>query len=173
VGCWFRSGKGPAWGTQLQHPEAQLRHRLGLSIVPPSVSAAVFEIGLSATRAGSIVAGKTGWMATFLEGAFITNRRYAVFIAPFLGTAIGAALTTLAGKPGDVGLHLRRDWSGNALLLAFVLSRWAEVACLVPARWMETFQNKPMAFPVMRQSAISCGFSCPKVNEEKAPVSYP
>ena len=155
--------KGTGWGTQLQHPEANFVIASVFLLFALSLSG-VFEIGLSATRAGSIVAGKTGWMATFLEGAFITIVATPCS-APFLGTAIGAALTTLpASQAMLVFTFVAIGLATPYLLLSFFPAGLKLLPR--PGAWMETFKQA-MAFPVYAAVGYFVWILVPQVNEEK------
>jgi len=128
VGWLVRSGKDRLGDPNSNHPEATSSSPRSFLIVRPQVSAACFEIRVCSWPLGPapLFAGKTGWMATFLEGAFITSslRRCS---APFLGTAIGGRLDHAAGKQAMFGLHLvGLVWQRPICCFRF-LSRWAEL----------------------------------------------
>jgi thiol:disulfide interchange protein/DsbC/DsbD-like thiol-disulfide interchange protein len=88
----FRStGQAVGWGYQLQSPVfvaglIVLFYLLGLNLL------GLFEIGLSATRAGSAAKRNSGLRAAFGNGVLATLVATPC-TAPFMGTALGYALT--------------------------------------------------------------------------------
>ncbi len=167
ISFWILGGlmvtlwKGSGWGTQLQHPEVNFVMAGIFLLFGMSLSGA-FEIGLGATQAGNVTAGKSGLLATLLEGALITIVATPCS-APFLGTALGAALTTLDAKEAmlvftTIALGLSSPY--------LVLSIFPQGIKFLPrpGAWMETFKHA-MAFPVYAATAAFVWILAAQVSE--------
>jgi thiol:disulfide interchange protein DsbD len=154
--------QGTGWGTQLQNPKVNLVVAALFLLFALSMSG-VFEIGQSATRLGNVTAARTGYFFTLLEGVFITLVATPCS-APLLGTAIGAALTTL--EPPQAMLV----FTSIALGLAapyLLLSLFPQGVKLLPkpGAWMETLKQF-LAFPIYAAVGFFVWVLVPQVSDE-------
>ena len=131
------AGHNFGWGFQFQSPLflallALLLFFLGLSL------AGQFEIGLSLTSAGSGLAAKQGYTGSFFTGVL------AVVVAtpctaPFMGAAIGYALTASAATSIAVFTAVALGLAAPYLLLAFNPA-WTRLLPR-PGAWMEVLKQ--------------------------------
>ena len=131
------AGHNLGWGFQFQSPTfdaliAMLLFFLGLSL------AGQFEIGLTLTSAGSGLAAKSGYTGSFFTGVL------AVIVAtpctaPFMGAAIGYALSNTALVSFAVFTALALGLAAPYLLLAFNPA-WTRLLPR-PGAWMEILKQ--------------------------------
>jgi thiol:disulfide interchange protein len=131
------AGHNLGWGFQFQSPTfdaliAMLLFFLGLSL------AGQFEIGLTLTSAGSGLAAKSGYTGSFFTGVL------AVIVAtpctaPFMGAAIGYALSNSALVSFAVFTALALGLAAPYLLLAFNPA-WTRLLPR-PGAWMEVLKQ--------------------------------
>ncbi len=131
------AGHNFGWGFQFQSPTfdaliAMLLFFLGLSL------AGQFEIGLTLTSAGSGLAAKSGYTGSFFTGVL------AVVVAtpctaPFMGAAIGYALSNSALVSFAVFTALALGLAAPYLLLAFNPA-WTRLLPR-PGAWMEILKQ--------------------------------
>jgi thiol:disulfide interchange protein len=131
------AGHNFGWGFQFQSPLfivllALLLFFLGLSL------AGQFEIGLSLTSTGSVLAAKQGFAGSFFTGVL------AVVVAtpctaPFMGAAIGFALTRSAVTSIAVFTAIALGLAAPYLLLAFNPA-WTRLLPR-PGAWMEILKQ--------------------------------
>jgi thiol:disulfide interchange protein len=131
------AGHNFGWGFQFQSPTfdaliAMLLFFLGLSL------AGQFEIGLTLTSAGSGLAAKSGYTGSFFTGVL------AVVVAtpctaPFMGAAIGYALSNSALVSFAVFTALALGLAAPYLLLAFNPA-WTRLLPR-PGAWMEVLKQ--------------------------------
>ena len=131
------------WGFQLQEPIfvivlAVLLFLFGLSL------SGVFEMGMSITGLGSGLSQKSGLSGSFFSGVLATVVATPC-MAPFLGVAVGAALTMSVLPSFVIFTSIAIGLSTPYLLLSFFPS-WLEKLPR-PGTWMESFKQF-MAFPV-------------------------
>ena len=155
--------QGAGWGTQLQNPRVNLVVSILFLLFALSMSG-VFEIGQSATRLGNVTASRSGYFFTLLEGVFITLVATPCS-APLLGTAIGAALTTL--EPPQAMLV----FTAIALGLStpyLLLSLFPQGVKLLPkpGAWMETLKQF-LAFPIYAAVGFFVWVLVPQVSDER------
>ncbi len=136
-------GRELGWGFQLQSPAFIFSIAVLLLVFALSLSG-VFEFGLSATGAGARLQQKGGAGGSFFTGLLATTVATPC-AAPFLATALGAALT----MPALPSFLL---FTAIALGLAtpyLLLSLYPNAVKLLPrpGAWMETFKQL-MAFPL-------------------------
>ncbi|OHV15366.1 thiol:disulfide interchange protein [Methylorubrum extorquens] len=137
------AGAGIGWGYQLQSPLviaglAYLLFAMGLSL------SGVVHVGGRFTGIGDGLTRRTGLQGSFFTGVLATVVATPC-TAPFMGSAVGFALTQSAGVSLVVFASL-----GLGLALPFlVLTTWpAAVARLPrPGAWMETLKGA-LAFPI-------------------------
>ncbi len=137
------AGQGIGWGFQLQSPWfvaalVYLLFALALSL------SGVLEIGTSLTRAGNLLTGTSGYSGSFFTGVLATVVATPC-TAPFMGTAMGFALT----QPAAIALIVFAAL-GLGLALPFLLVSFIPAAVRYlpkPGAWMETFKEL-MAFPL-------------------------
>jgi thiol:disulfide interchange protein DsbD len=123
----------------------------------------VFEIGQSATRLGGVTVNKRGYAFTALEGAFITVVATPCS-APLLGTAIGAALTSLpAAQAMLVFTFIALGLAAPYLLL----SLFPQGVKLLPrpGAWMETLKQF-LSFPIYAAVGFFLWVLVPQVSED-------
>lgn len=131
------------WGFQLQSPAFVFGMAVFLFLFALNLSG-LFEIGLSASRAGASLHAKEGMTGSFLTGALATLVATPCS-APFLAPALGAALTLTAVESLLVFTAIAVGLATPYLLLSIfphavrILPR--------PGAWMETFKQL-MAFPL-------------------------
>jgi thiol:disulfide interchange protein len=131
------AGHNLGWGFQFQSPMfvalmALLLFFLGLSL------AGQFEIGLTLTSAGSGLAAKSGYTGSFFTGVL------AVIVAtpcaaPFMGAAIGYALSSSAPVTFAIFTALALGLATPYLLLAFNPA-WSRLLPR-PGAWMEVLKQ--------------------------------
>jgi thiol:disulfide interchange protein DsbD len=131
------------WGFQLQSPTfvaalAALFVAIGLNLM------GVFEIGTSLTRLGGMGPASRGYTSSVATGVLATVVATPC-IAPFMGTALGFALTQPAGPTllifGSLGVGMALP--SVVLSMAPHLLRWLPR----PGAWMETLRQL-LAFPM-------------------------
>lgn len=137
------AGQEIGWGFQLQSPVfvtvlAYLLFILGLSL------SGFVELGTSLMRVGNLAYDSTGTTGSFLTGAL------AVIVAtpctaPFMGTAMGAALTLPSYQALLIFAALGLGLALPILAVSFVpaIARWFPK----PGAWMVTFKEF-LAFPL-------------------------
>ena len=136
------AGEEIGWGFQLQSPGfvaamAFLLFGLGLSL------AGVVEIGTSLTRLGG-AAGGSGYRSSFMNGALATVVATPC-TAPFMGAALGFAMTQSAGTSMLIFTAL-----GAGMAAPYVaLSAWPALLRFLPrpGAWMVRFRHLT-AFPL-------------------------
>ncbi len=137
------AGEGVGWGFQLQSPWfvaglAYLFFVLGLGM------AGFVEIGASLTRAGNLMGGHGGLAGSFLTGVLATVVATPC-TAPFMGTAMGFAMTQSAGLALLVFAMLGLGLALPFLLLTFVPALANRLPR--PGRWMKTLKEF-LSFPL-------------------------
>ncbi|HZP61184.1 MAG TPA: thioredoxin family protein, partial [Opitutaceae bacterium] len=154
--------KGAGWGTQLQHPQVNFVIAIIFLLFALSMSG-VFEIGASATRLGNVAASRRGYFATLLDGIFVTIVATPCS-APFLGTALGAALSSLPPPQAmAVFIAVAAGLSFPYLLLSFfpqgikILPK--------PGMWMETVKQL-LAFPIYAAVGYFIWILVPQVQDD-------
>jgi thiol:disulfide interchange protein DsbD len=131
------TGSHAGWGFQLQSPGflavlASFMFFFALSL------AGQFDIGLSLTSVGGELAQKQGYAGSFFTGVLATVVATPC-AAPFMGAAIGFALTQAAGVTFAVFTAL-----ALGLALPYVLLSWQPAWVRVlpkPGAWMEVFKH--------------------------------
>lgn len=136
-------GQQLGWGFQFQSPVflalmAMLLFFLGLSL------AGQFEIGLLLTSAGSSLAQKQGYTGSFFTGVLATVVATPC-TAPFMGAAIGFALSQSVGVTFAIFTALALGLAAPYLLLTF-RPEWTRVLPR-PGAWMEVLKQAT-AIPV-------------------------
>ena len=131
------------WGFQLQEPVFVLILAVLLFFFGLSLSG-VFELGMSLTGLGAGLSHKSGLQGTFFSGVLATVIATPC-MAPFLGVAVGAALTMPVLPAFAVFTSIALGLSSPYLLLSF-FPGWVE-KLPKPGLWMESFKQF-MAFPV-------------------------
>jgi thiol:disulfide interchange protein DsbD len=131
------TGSHVGWGFQLQSPVfvallASLIFLLALSL------AGQFEIGLSLTSVGGELAQKQGYAGSFFTGVLATVVATPC-AAPFMGAAIGFALTQSAGIVFAVFTSLALGLAAPYLLLSWQPA-WVHLLPK-PGAWMEVFKH--------------------------------
>ncbi|MDG1138064.1 MAG: protein-disulfide reductase DsbD family protein [Opitutales bacterium] len=131
------------WGFQLQEPLFVFALAVFLFIFALSLSG-VLDIGMSLTGIGAKVTRSNGYTGSFFSGVLATLVATPC-MAPFLGAAVGAALTM--------------DWVGAYLVFSFIAIGLALPYLVLsffptwisrlpkPGEWMDTFKQF-MAFPL-------------------------
>jgi thiol:disulfide interchange protein/DsbC/DsbD-like thiol-disulfide interchange protein len=152
VSCWAlaalllalrAAGEEIGWGFQLQSPAfvaamAFLLFGLGLSL------AGMIEIGTSLTRLGGVGAGSSGYRSSFMNGVLATVVATPC-TAPFMGAALGFAMTQSAGTSMLIFTAL-----GAGMAAPYVaLSAWPALLRFLPrpGAWMVRFRQLT-AFPL-------------------------
>jgi thiol:disulfide interchange protein len=131
------------WGFQLQSPAFVFALSVVMLIFAMNMSG-VFEFSISATRIGSSLQNKSGFIGSFFTG-FLATVVATPCSAPFLAPALGAAVAMPAGQS-----FLLFSAIGIGLSLPYLLlSLFPSAVRLLPrpGRWMETFKQM-MAFPL-------------------------
>lgn len=131
------AGQQIGWGFHLQSPEfviglCVLLFLLGLNLL------GVFEIGIGLTQLGQATAGRSGAAGAFATGVLATVVATPC-TAPFMGTAVGFALSQSA-----LVALLTFTLLGLGLALPYVLLLWIPGGQRIlprPGRWMETFKQ--------------------------------
>ena len=131
------------WGFQLQEPAFVFALAVFLLIFAMSLSG-VFEIGLSLIGVGSKLSRKSGYAGSFFSGVLATVVATPC-MAPFLGVAVGAALTMELLPAFTVFTSVALGLSFPYLLLS-VFPGWIS-KLPKPGAWMDTFKQA-MAFPL-------------------------
>ena len=104
----------------------------------------VFEMGMSITGLGTSLTRKSGLWGSFFSG-FLATVVATPCMAPFLGVAVGTALTMSALPTFAVFTSIALGLSTPYLLLSS-FPAWLE-KLPKPGAWMESFKQF-MAFPV-------------------------
>jgi thiol:disulfide interchange protein DsbD len=137
------AGSAVGWGFQLQSPPVVAVLALLMLAVALDLSG-VFDVGTSLQGAGTGLASRGG-----LAGAFFTGLLAVVVAAPctapFMGTALGWALTQPAAAALLVFAALGLGFAAPFVAVAFVPGLLARLPR--PGPWMEVFR-KAMAFPM-------------------------
>ncbi|MBV8593891.1 MAG: thioredoxin family protein, partial [Caulobacteraceae bacterium] len=141
-------GAAVGWGFQLQDPRVVAALMLVLLAAALNL-AGLFEIGLSLQAAGGSVATRGGWLGSALTGALAVVVA-APCTAPFMGPALGYALTQPAGAALAVFAALALGFAAPFALLA--LSPALTRRLPRPGAWMETFRQL-LAFPMLAAAA--------------------
>ena len=131
------AGQQIGWGFHLQSPEfviglCVLLFLLGLNLL------GVFEIGIGLTQLGQATVGRNGAAGAFATGVLATVVATPC-TAPFMGTAVGFALSQSA-----LVALLTFTLLGLGLALPYVLLLWVPGGQRIlprPGRWMETFKQ--------------------------------
>ena len=131
------------WGFQLQEPVFVFVLALVLMIFGLSLSG-VFEIGMSVTGIGSALSKKSGLWGSFFSGVLATVVATPC-MAPFLGVAVGAALTMPPFSSFIIFTAVGMGLSTPYLGLSF-FPQWVQ-KLPKPGGWMESFKEF-MAFPI-------------------------
>ena len=137
------SGQALGWGYQLQSPPivavlATLFFVLGLNL------SGVFEWGLRLQGAAGRVHDRGGLRGAFLSGLLATVVA-APCTAPFMGAALGFALTQPPGQAMTVFTALALGMAAPYVLLSFQPGLAKRLPR--PGKWMETFKQL-LAFPM-------------------------
>ncbi|MDC0156258.1 protein-disulfide reductase DsbD family protein [Verrucomicrobia bacterium] len=136
-------GEDLGWGFQLQEPAFVFILAVFLLIFAMSLSG-VFEIGLSMIGVGSKLSQKSGYAGSFFSGVLATVVATPC-MAPFLGVAVGAALTMDMLPAFAIFTSVAIGLSFPYLLLS-VFPGWIS-KLPKPGAWMDTFKQA-MAFPL-------------------------
>ena len=136
-------GEDLGWGFQLQEPAFVFLLAVFLLIFAMSLSG-VFEIGLSMIGVGSKLSQKSGYAGSFFSGVLATVVATPC-MAPFLGVAVGAALTMDLLPAFAIFTSVALGLSFPYLLLS-VFPGWIS-KLPKPGAWMDTFKQA-MAFPL-------------------------
>lgn len=136
-------GRHSGWGFQLQSPVflsalAAVLFALALNLL------GVFEVGMAMTRLGQLNAGRGGLLGSFGTGVLATVVATPC-TAPFMGAAVGFALSQPAGPALLIFTAL-----GCGLALPYLLLLYVPALQRLlprPGAWMETFKQL-MAFPL-------------------------
>jgi len=131
------------WGFQLQEPVFVFALAVFLLIFAMSLSG-VFEIGMSLTGVGSKLTQTGGLSSSFFSGVLATVVATPC-MAPFLGVAVGAALTMEWLPAFTVFTAVALGLSAPYLLLS-IFPKWMS-RLPKPGAWMDTFKQA-MAFPL-------------------------
>jgi len=131
------------WGFQLQEPAFVFVLAVILFLFALNLSG-VFEIGMRLTGAGSSLTQKSGFSGSFFSGVLATVVATPC-MAPFLGVAVGTALT-MENLPAftvftSIGLGLSSPY-----LILSLFPQWLS-HLPKPGAWMETFKQF-LAFPL-------------------------
>ena len=142
------AGSAVGWGFQLQSPPVVAVLALVMLAVALNLSG-LFEVGTSLQGAGSGLASRGGLAGAFFTGALAVVVA-APCTAPFMGPALGWALTQPAAAALTVFLALGLGFAAPFVLVAFapgLLTRLPK-----PGVWMEVFR-KALAFPMYGAAA--------------------
>lgn len=137
------SGMQVGWGFQLQHPAVILFLTYLLFTIGLNLSG-FFEICNPFANAGNDLTRKTGLTGSFFTGVLATLVATPC-TAPFMGAAMGYALTQSAGVSMAVFMALGFGLALPYLLLCFFPT--LRHALPKPGAWMETFRQF-LAFPM-------------------------
>ena len=138
------AGQSLGWGFQLQSP-AFLAALIGVLLLLGLSLSGVFEIGLSLTSAaGGRAETEQGYRGSFLTGALATIIATPC-TAPFMGSALGYALT----QPAAVAMLVFTALGFGMALPYLVLSYMPALLARLPrpGAWMESFRQL-LAFPL-------------------------
>ena len=136
-------GEDLGWGFQLQEPIFVFILAVFLLLFAMSLSG-IFELGLSLTGVGSKLTQTGGLSSSFFSGVLATVVATPC-MAPFLGVAVGAALTMEWFPAFIVFTFVALGLSAPYLILS-VFPKWIS-RLPKPGAWMETFKQA-MAFPL-------------------------
>ena len=142
------AGEAVGWGFQLQSPTIVAVLALVMLAAALNLSG-VFEIGTSAQGLGSSLAARGGLVGSAFTGMLAVIVA-APCTAPFMGPALGYALTQTPAVAVGVFLALGLGFAAPFTLLAFspaLLRRLPR-----PGAWMETFKHV-LAFPMYAAAA--------------------
>ena len=131
------------WGFQLQEPVFVFVLAVILFVFGLSLSG-VFEIGMSATGIGSALSSRPGIVGSFFSGVLATVVATPC-MAPFLGVAVGAALSMPTSLALLVFTFVAVGLSTPYLILS-IFPQWIQ-KLPKPGIWMESLKQF-MAFPV-------------------------
>ena len=131
------------WGFQLQEPLFVFVLALFLLAFAMSLSG-VFEIGLSLTGVGSKLSQGSGYGGSFFSGVLATVVATPC-MAPFLGVAVGAALSMDLLPAFAVFTSVALGLASPYLTLSLFPSWVSKLP--KPGAWMDTFKQA-MAFPL-------------------------
>ena len=131
------------WGFQLQEPIFVFVLAVFLLIFALSLSG-VFEIGMSLTGFGAKLTHTEGLAASFFSGVLATVVATPC-MAPFLGVAVGAALTMEWLPAFTIFTFVALGLSAPYLILS-VFPKWLS-RLPKPGAWMDTFKQA-LAFPL-------------------------
>ena len=137
------AGRHIGWGFQLQSP-GFVAALAGLMLLFGLNLAGVFEVGYSLMGVGSSLANRGGDAGAFFTGVLATVVATPC-TAPFMGTAIGFALSQPAWVCAAVFTALAAGLAAPFLLLAFQPA-WVHLLPK-PGRWMETMKQL-FSFPL-------------------------
>ncbi len=131
------AGNSSGWGYQLQNPWVVLTLMLLMFVLALNLFG-VFEIGVSATSAGGALQSKQGLVGSFFSGVLATVVATPCS-APFLGVAIGAAITLPA-------VQFFAAFAAMAIGLSLpylILSVFPQLIQYLPrpGAWMESFKQ--------------------------------
>jgi thiol:disulfide interchange protein DsbD len=136
------------WGFQLQSPGFVAALVILMFLVALNLLG-TFEVGLSLTRAGAVGEGNGSRNGNGLSGAFATGVLATIVAtpctAPFMGTALGYALTQPAYVSLGVFTSLALGMAAPYVVLAHLPRLLARLPR--PGRWMETLKQA-LAFPM-------------------------
>jgi thiol:disulfide interchange protein len=141
-------GQQLGWGFQLQSPGMVLLLMDVLLAVALNLSG-VFQVGTGWLGAGHTLTEQPGYVGEFFTGVLATVAATPC-TAPFMATAIGAALTLPPGEALAVFTSLGLGFACPYTLLCFV-PRWRRWLPR-PGAWMHTLQQL-LAFPVYGAAA--------------------
>jgi thiol:disulfide interchange protein DsbD len=132
-----RAATGIGWGYQLQYPEVVLGLMVLMFVLALNLFG-LFEIGTAATSAGGALQAKRGLAGSFFSGVLATVVSTPCS-GPFLGVAIGAAITLPA-------LPFFAAFAAMAIGLALpylILSAYPDLIRLLPrpGAWMDSFKQ--------------------------------
>ncbi len=138
-----QAGAAVGWGFQLQSPHfvallAYLFFVMGLSL------SGLIEFGAGLMGTGSQLADRGGYSGSFFTGVLATIVA-SPCTAPFMGTALGFAVTQTAPVALSVFAALGAGMAAPMLLLSY--SRALRERMPRPGPWMETFKHL-LAFPL-------------------------
>jgi len=140
----LRAGGGQlGWGFQLQSPAFVYTLAAGMLVFGLNLSG-VFEVGLGATGVGARWQSRAGWAGSFFTGVLATVVATPCS-APFLATALGAALTLAPGQAFAVFTAIAVGLATPYLLLSLFPA--AVRGLPRPGAWMETLKQL-LAFPL-------------------------
>jgi DsbC/DsbD-like thiol-disulfide interchange protein/cytochrome c biogenesis protein CcdA len=131
------------WGFQLQEPAFVFALAVILFLFALNLSG-VFEIGMRMTGAGSSLTQKSGLSGSFFSGVLATVVATPC-MAPFLGVAVGTALTMDTLPAFTVFTSIALGLASPYLILS-LFPQWLS-HLPKPGAWMETFKQF-LAFPL-------------------------